>query len=102
MGTYVYGITSEEDHPTLGKVGVMEFLYKPWAYNCASTKLNKRLDERFAKPIRQAYKGRKVPRYVRFQSADIYPYKGRSPIWIDSKENLIGDKVEVVDSHPRR
>lgn len=97
MGTYVYGITSEEDHPEYGAIGVMEFLYKPWARNCASEKLNKRLDDRFAKPIRNAYKGRKVPKFVRFSSGDIYQYKGRSPIWIDSKENLIGDKVWVAE-----
>lgn len=96
MGAYMYGITKEEEHPEIGTVGVLEFLYKPWANTYDGSKRNDRLHNKYAKPIIEAYKGRKVPKYIKYIDGSIRHYKGRSPVWLDSKENLIGDRVGVA------
>lgn len=88
MGVYIYGITEEEQHPDLGAVGRLKFLYKPHPLTDEGYKRNNRLYDKYAAPLLKAYENRKLPKYVKFGD-DIYRYRGDSALWSDARWDLL-------------
>jgi hypothetical protein len=87
MGIYVYGITTTEQHPEHGEIGVMSFLYKPYL-GWDGDKENFRMDRKHATPVRQAWRGKRLPKVIRFDhGTDLYRYTGTSAIWMDCEES---------------
>jgi hypothetical protein len=92
MSTYIYGIASTEQHPKFNRVGVMKFLYESKEFQ---EKENYKMSIEHTTPIREHWRGKVIPMYVRFEGyEEIYLYRAKTPIWRDNAEH----KMTLVDA----